>query len=105
MKKICTSAEQSINNHTCFVGIRQEKSRQQKLPRKNLLLAEGLAVGALILGGIHFVGAHQDPVQRAVVLVLAVISALLDGAFDALVSMAIHSHFLLLFDTGVVCVQ
>ena len=57
-----------------------------------LLLAEGLAVGALVLGGIHLVGTHQDPVQRTVVLILAVISALLDGAFDALVGMAIHKN-------------
>ena len=43
-------------------------------------------------------GTHQNPIQRAVVLVLAVISALLDGTLDALVGMAIHSHFLLLND-------
>ena len=55
-----------------------------------LLLAEGLAVGALILGRIDLVGAHQDPVQRAVVLVLAVVCTLLHGAFDALVGMTIH---------------
>ena len=35
-------------------------------------------------------GAHQDPVQRAVVFILAVISTLLDGAFDALVGMTVH---------------
>ena len=61
-----------------------------------LLLAEGLAIRALILGGVHFVSTHQNPVQRAVVLVLAVISALLDGTLDALVGMAVHGHFLLL---------
>jgi len=38
------------------------------------------------------VGAHQNPVQRAVVLVLAVICTLLDGAFDALVGMTIHKN-------------
>ena len=41
-------------------------------------------------------GTHQDLIQGAVVLVLAVVSAGLDGAFDALVCMAIHIEFLLL---------
>ena len=54
-------------------------------------LAERLAVGALILRGIGFVGTHQNSIQGAVVLAVAVISTLLDGTFDALVSMAIHS--------------
>jgi len=60
-----------------------------------LLLAEGFAVGALIHGGVAFVGAHQDPVQRAVVLVLTVVCALMDGAFDALVGIAVHGIRLL----------
>ena len=70
------------------------------LPRKQLLLAEGLTVGALVLGGVHFVGTHKDPVQRTVVLILAVIGTLLDGAFDALVGMTVHGIFLLLNDFG-----
>ena len=48
-------------------------------------------------------GAHQDPVQRAVVLILAVVSALLDGAFDALVCMTVHRFLLLLLDSWIVC--
>ena len=40
-------------------------------------------------------GAHQDLVQRAVVFGIAVIGAGLDGAFDALVCIAVHIHFLL----------
>jgi hypothetical protein len=43
------------------------------------------------------VGAHQDPVQRAVVFGIAVISTLLDGAFDALVCLAAHNHYPPLF--------
>ena len=35
-------------------------------------------------------GAHYDLVQGAVVLVLAVICAVLDGAFDALVCVTVH---------------
>jgi len=60
-----------------------------------LLLAEGLAVGALVCGGVDFVGTHQDLIQRAVVLVTAVMGALLDGALDALVCMTVHSKSLL----------
>ena len=40
----------------------------------------------------------QDAVKRAVVLGVAVISTLLDGAFDALVGIAVHVSFLLLID-------
>jgi hypothetical protein len=43
------------------------------------------------------VSAHQDPLQRAVVCFIAVISALMNGAFDALIGVAIHIIFLLLF--------
>ena len=46
-------------------------------------------------------GAHQDFVQRAVVLAVAVIGALLHGAFDALVGIAVHGDFLLLFEFGI----
>ena len=62
-----------------------------------LALAEGLAVGTLVLGGIGFMGTHQDTVQRAVVLIVAVISAGLNGAFDALVCIVVHKNSLLLF--------
>lgn len=55
-----------------------------------LFLAEGLAIGALILGRVRFVGTHQDPVQGAVVFAVAVVSTLLDGAFNTLVGMTIH---------------
>ena len=57
-----------------------------------LLLAEGLAVGALVGGGVHFVGTHQNLVQRTVVLMTAVMGALLDGTFDALVCMTVHKN-------------
>ena len=35
-------------------------------------------------------GAHQNLIQRAVVLVAAMMGTLLDGAFDALVCMTVH---------------
>ena len=55
-----------------------------------LLLAEGHAVGALVLGGICLVGTHGDAVERTVVFLLAVMGALADGTFDGLVGMAVH---------------
>ena len=60
-----------------------------------LFLAEGHAVRALIHGGVAFVGANQDSVQSAVVGILAVVSTLLHGAFNALVCFAIHCLILL----------
>jgi hypothetical protein len=60
-----------------------------------LLLAERHAVGTLLRGGIALMGTHQDPLQGAVVLAVAVVSAGLHGAFNALVGMAVHMHFLL----------
>ena len=56
----------------------------------SLLLAEGLTVGALILGRIHLVGTHHDLVQGAEVLALAMVSALLNSTFDTLVCMVVH---------------
>jgi len=56
---------------------------------------EAHAVGALIHAGVCLVGAHKDPLQRAVVCLIAVMSALMNGAFDALVCVAIHNLFLL----------
>ena len=79
----------------CFSGIssrkKEEKGGSLRRRRKKLSFAEGLAVGALIHSGICLVGAYQDLVQGAVVLGIAVVSAGLDGAFDALVGIVIHS--------------
>ena len=61
------------------------------------LLAEGLAVGALVLSRRSLVGAHQNTLQRAEVCVLAVILALLNSALNALICMTIHSVILLIF--------
>ena len=58
------------------------------------LLLEGLAVCALVHCGIGFVGAHQDPVQGAVVLAGAVVGAFADGTLNALVCMAVHGPYL-----------
>ena len=56
----------------------------------SLLLAEGHAVGALVLGGVALMGAHHDAVQGAVVLLFTMVCALVYGAFDGLVGMTVH---------------
>ena len=73
-------------------------------PLWGLLLAEGLAVGALIHGGVLLVSTHQDAVQRAVVLAVAMVSALLHSTLNTLIGMAIHRIFLLLLNYNpIVC--
>jgi hypothetical protein len=61
------------------------------------LLTEGLAVGALVHGGICLMGAYQNPLQGAEIGILAVMCALLDSTLNALVCMTIHSLMILLF--------
>ena len=56
-----------------------------------LLFPEGLAVGALIHGGVRLVSAHQDLLQRAVVFVVAVVGALGNGALDTLIRVTAHT--------------
>ncbi len=58
---------------------------------KGLLSAEGLAVGTLIHGGVALMSTNQNTLQSAVVAVSAVVCALMNGAFDALVSIGIHN--------------
>ena len=62
---------------------------------KMLLLAEGLAIGALIHGGVCLVGAHQDAIQRTIVLGITMVCALLDSTLNTLVGVTIHDSFLL----------
>ena len=113
MKKICTSKKRYLNFPGFFLSYpklrppsRKERKKQSN-PGKNspkpvsagyetrqkktlLLLSEGHTVGALIHRGAGLVGAHQNLVQRAVVLVLAVVCAVLNGTFDTLVGVAVH---------------
>jgi hypothetical protein len=60
-----------------------------------LLLSEGLAVCASGFRRILLVGTHQDPLQGAVIRIFAMVCALLNGAFDALIGMAAHIRILL----------
>ena len=59
--------------------------------RKNLFLSKGLAIGALVNSGICLMGAHEDPVQRAIVGIAAMMGTLLDGTLNALICMAVHT--------------
>ena len=60
------------------------------------LFPEGHAVGALVHSGITLMGAHQDSLQRTVVLLPTVVCALLDGTLNALVCVTVHVFLLLL---------
>ena len=55
------------------------------------LLAEGHTVGTLVLLGVTLVGAHQNPLQSAVVACCGMVGALMDGALDALVGI-VHNE-------------
>ena len=98
MKKLCIRKKRNINSGnddniiTSPKGFVKENCGSFCCRNRpvQLLLAEGHAVGALVHGGIHLVGTHQDLVQGAVVLVLTMMGTLLDGTFDALVCMTIH---------------
>ena len=81
--------------HTAVWRLRQGKSAAVILPRikMTLLLAEGHAVGALILGRIALVSTYHNTVQGAVILAFAVVSALMDGTLNALVGMIIHNRY------------
>ena len=68
-----------------------DRLRGASAPLYHLLLAEGLAVGALVHGGVALVGAHQDAVQSAEIGIAAVVGALVYGAFNALVSVTVHN--------------
>ena len=93
-------AEKRFIYDTIFPLFRQEKNRKRRhiaAAVGDLLLAEGHAVGALILGGVLLMGANLNALQRAVIGIAAVVSALGNGTFDALVGVTVHIHFLLCF--------
>ena len=87
--------------------IRQESQKENAAASAaafdSLLLAEGLAVGALVLSGVCLMGTHQNTVQRTVVGIAAVVCALLDSTLDRLVSMAVHVIFLLFLVMLLLC--
>ena len=99
MNKMCRSVKGNLNFFRKAGepgGEPEIYVKPRHLPRPvSLLLAEGHAVSALVLSGVTLVGAHQNLVQRAVVGVLGVMGAGLDGALDAFVG--IHKNDLLKF--------
>ena len=76
--------------HAPGSAVKKKEMRRPQPPHLFLLLAEGLTVGALVLGGVSLMGTHQDPVQGAVVLGGRRIIKKPDGALDALVGMTVH---------------
>jgi len=98
MKKLCIIKKRNINSGSCDNIIASAEGFVKencgsiccRNNRLSLLLAEGHAVGALVRGRIHLVGAHHDLIQGAVVFVLTMVGALLDGTLDALVCMTVH---------------
>ena len=86
-----------------YDAVKQRKSGGDDRRRRSLLLAEGFAVGALIHRRILLMSADKDAVKRAVVFAVAVISTLLNGAFDALVCLAVHNTSSFLLGSEIVC--
>ena len=70
-----------------------------------LLSGKGQTIGALIHGGIALMGADLDLIQRAVVLQITVMGALLYRTFNGLVGLHIHIFDLLVWITKIVCVK
>jgi hypothetical protein len=57
-----------------------------------MLTFKGAAVDALLIGRVLLVRSDLDAVERAVVLVAAVILAVLDAAMDATVLLCVVKH-------------
>ena len=115
MKILCTIPKRNLNNfvkkrilliipaNAATVKDFPLKMRRPKPPLQRLLLAEGLAVSALVHSRIGLVGTYHNTLQGAVVCILAMMGALSDSTLDTLVSMAAHIPFLLLLDSAIVC--
>lgn len=58
----------------------------------NLLADERKAIGTLIHGRIHLMGTDLHTAERTVVHAVAMVLALSDGAFNALVCFAVHNQ-------------
>lgn len=99
---VCDNYEQFVNcrktlyKFAGFANKKYEKSKAAAIAAAVfLLLAEGLAIGTLVNRGIGLMGAHQNAIQGTEIGIITVISTLLYCAFNALVCMAVHIHFLL----------
>ena len=74
--------------------------RDESEHRMGMLTFKGAAVDALLVGRILLVGSHLDAVERAVVLVTAVILAVLDAAMDTMVHLCFVQHH---FHLNIIC--
>ena len=66
-------------------GISRHTGRRGSGAFRRLLQLKALAVGTLDLGGVGLMGTHPDGAQAAVIGILTVVRAVVDGAVDALV--------------------
>ena len=104
---MCTRIKRLVNSsyiiqiHIVFVK-KKSGSRSCRKIGRCLLLPEGHAVGALVLGRITLMSANQNAIQRAVVCLSAVVCALMHGALDGLVSIAVHDFYLLVKTSALV---
>ena len=80
-----------IKTNYQFVKYGKRKAAADAAAKDELLLTEGLAVSALVNSGVGLMGTYKNSIQRTEVFGVAVISALLNGAFDALVGVAVHN--------------
>ena len=74
-----------------FVSVKCIKMTAAYAAVQSLLLPEGHAVGALVLGGVCFMGTYLNAVQRAVIGGITVILTLAHSAGNALIHIGVHS--------------
>ena len=119
MKNTCTAPKRFLNNtqnrtilqhfsniipYNLHSSRSKQKKRRPKPPLIDFLLSpERLAVGALVHSRISLVSTNQNALQRAVVGLVAMVSALLNGTFDGLVCIFVHFCSLLLLSSFLGC--
>ena len=95
MKKMCTRIKRPVNSAPIIPVssgfVKKNRGSRSCRGSGKSLLAEGHTVGALIHGGVALMGTYQDAVQGAVVLAVTVMCTLLNGTFNGLVGVTIHS--------------
>ena len=96
MNEVCTDNKYNVIISWDFNSSSKESCGSGRTAAaKPLLLTEGHTVGTLVHSRICLMGTHQNTVQAAVVGIAAVMCALLYGAFNTLVGIAVHIRLLL----------
>ena len=80
---------------TYFFTENQKNFTAAQAAVNSLLSAEGHTVRALLHCGIAFVGTNQNSFQGAIIGIAAVMCALGNGTFNALIGVTVHSQILL----------